>query len=506
MTGETSSSPTNRGRSGGRWTLRRRLVAVVIALVVVVAAVMATVSTVALRGSLVDQLDERVLAASRRAVSAEGGPGDLGPPTPPAGSPGRSLDPPSGLDVPGQGAGTVTLSVDDGTVRAAYIDELGEFRQLTDPQAQALEQVEPDGRPRTVDLEGLGAYRVVASATATGGLVVTGLSLDGASATVSRFLLVEVLVAGAGIGLAALAGSALVRREMAPLERVASTATRVAELPLHEGEVSLAERVPAQDTDPSTEVGRVGAALNRMLGHVEGALEARHASETQVRRLVADVSHELRTPLASIRGYAELVRRMPADLPPDALRAMERVESESRRMTALVEDMLLLARLDAGRPLEQQEVDLTALVLDAVADAHVAGPDHAWLLDLDEGTPVTHVTGDEHRLRQVLVNLLANARVHTPAGTRVTTSVRSEAGRVRITVRDDGPGIAPALMPHLFQRFTRGDAARSPGGGSSGLGLAIVQAVVQAHGGSLDVDGTPGATSVTVRLPTSRPG
>jgi two-component system OmpR family sensor kinase len=287
-------------------------------------------------------------------------------------------------------------------------------------------------------------------------------------------------------------------------------------MPLARGEVDIRERVPEQDTDPATEVGKVGAALNRMLGHVEAALTARHESETQVRRFVADASHELRTPLASIRGYAELVQRLPGDLPDDAVRAMGRVESEARRMTTLVEDMLLLARLDAGRDLDLTEVDVAALAVDAVADAHVAGPDHVWRLDLGEAQedadddvdlPPALVTGDEHRLRQVLVNLLSNARVHTPAGTTVTVGVRQEGEQVVLRVQDDGPGIAEPLRSRLFQRFARGDESRNRAAGSTstGLGLAIVHAVVTAHGGTIDVDGTPGATTFTVRLPREVP-
>ena len=488
-----------------RWTLRRRLVAVLIGLVAVLAATMGAVSTLALRGSLVAQLDERLVASSARSLSAEDGPRRVEGLLPPGGdADDRGAGPPPGLDAPGQGAGTVNLSTSEGVVRAGYIDDSGERVELTQVQQDALTAVDPDRTPDTVDLADLGPYRVLADTTPGGDLVVTGLSTADADATVRHYLLVEGAVGAAGIGLAALAGRALVRRELRPLERVAATATRVSELPLHRGEVDELERVPERDTDPVTEVGQVGGALNRLLGHVEGALSARHASETQVRQFVADASHELRTPLASIRGYAELVRRMRADVPPDALRAMERVESESRRMTVLVEDMLLLARLDAGRPLARSEVDLTALAVDAVTDAHAAGPDHVWRLDLpplgadddDEdagadpaGPAAGLVVGDEDRLRQVLVNLLANARVHTPAGTTVTTSVRRDGDRVVLTVADDGPGIAADLVPHLFGRFTRGDAARSPGSGSSGLGLAIVDAVVRAHGGTISVDG-----------------
>ena len=416
--------------------------------------------------------------------------------------------------MPGQGAGTVNLFVRDGKTRSGYIDQAGNFRELTSAQVATLESLPRDGRPHTTRLTGLGDYRVVATTTTRGDVVVTGLSTAEATATVRDYIAVEAAVAALGIVLALVAGMVLVRRELRPLERMAATATRVSELPLDHGEVALPELVAAVDTDPGTEVGQVGAALNRLLGHVEQALAARHESETQVRQFVADASHELRTPLTAIRGYAELVRHLPGDLPPDALRAMSRVESESHRMTALVEDMLLLARLDAGRQLSSDEVDIAALAVDAVTDAHAAGPDHVWELDLpgspdwpDDGhgdrpeAPRAVVLGDDHRLQQVLVNLLSNARVHTPPGTTVRTTVRADGDRVTVRVQDDGPGIPEPLRAHLFQRFTRGSAARSPGAGSTGLGLAIVNAVVGAHGGRIEVDTSPGATAFTVSLP-----
>lgn len=511
-------------RGAHRRTLRRRLVAVLLGLLVGVTGTTGIISTLALRGSLVAQLDDRLLASSERATAAQAGspaaPGDLPDDAPPAPDDARlehDVLPPA-LDARGQGTGTVNLSVQDGTVRAGYIDDDGTFRGLTDEQEGLLEAVEPEAGPRTVQLAELGGYRVIATTSPDGDLLVTGLSMAEATATIQDYLVVEGLVAAVGIVVAAVAGTALVRRELMPLERVAATATRVSELPLDRGEVSLV-RVPDADTDPTTEVGQVGAALNRMLGHIESALSARHESETQVRQFVADASHELRTPLASIRGYAELVRRLPAGLPDDAVRAMERVESETRRMTSLVEDMLLLARLDAGRSLDHREVDVVALAIDAVADAHVAGPGHVWHLDLgDEGVRAgagtagepradepgvvpCMVIGDDHRLRQVLANLLSNARVHTPAGTTVVTSVRSGGDVVTIRVQDDGPGIPDALRDRLFQRFTRGEEGRSRGAGSTGLGLAIVDAVVAAHGGRLEVDPRAGATSFTVTLP-----
>jgi two-component system OmpR family sensor kinase len=295
------------------------------------------------------------------------------------------------------------------------------------------------------------------------------------------------------------AGAVIIRRTLKPLNRVAATATRVSELELDRGEVELAQRVPAADTDPRTEVGQVGAALNRLLDHVGNALEARHASEMQVRQFVADASHELRTPLAAIRGYAELSRRSRRPVPDEVGHVLRRVESEATRMTALVEDLLLLARLDAGRPLAQDPVDLTMLVVDAVSDAHAAGPRHDWQLDLPE-EPVT-VVGDGQRLHQVLANLLANARTHTPEGTTVTVGVGESDGAAVLTVTDAGPGIPADLQPHIFERFARGDSSRSRAAGSTGLGLSIVHAVVTAHGGTVSVDSVPGRTEFTVRLP-----
>jgi two-component system OmpR family sensor kinase len=508
------------GAVRGSWTLRRRLVLVLVALLAIVAGIMGVASALALRSSLVGQLDSQLLAASQRAARAPDRPG-AGPQTrglPPGDGPTAGELPP-GLRVPGQGTGTVNLFVRDGQTRSGYIDQEGNFQRLTPGQVATLKALPADGEPRQAHLVALGDYRLIATTTRSGEVVVTGLSTAQATTTVRNYVAVEAGVAALGLLLALVAAMVLVRRELRPLERVAATATRVSELPLDRGEVALPERVAAADTNPATEVGQVGAALNLLLSHVEQALAARHDSETQVRQFVADASHELRTPLAAIRGYAELVRRLPDDLPPDALRAMRRVESESHRMTGLVEDMLLLARLDAGRPLGSQEVDLEALVVDAVADAHAAGPDHVWQLDLpdgpdwpdedvsdglDHGQPESVravVLGDDHRLQQVLINLLSNARVHTPPGTTIRTTVRVDGGLVTVRVQDDGPGIAEPLRPLLFRRFTRGSAARSPGAGSTGLGLAIVDAVVGAHGGHIHVDPTPGATAFTVSLP-----
>ncbi|MFI0940915.1 sensor histidine kinase [Streptomyces sp. NPDC021020] len=377
---------------------------------------------------------------------------------------------------------------------------------LTGEQAAAFADVPRDGHPHTLDVPGLGGYRVESARPGTdGSTVLVGLSTQGTEDTLSTLMWVEVSVSAAGLVAAGLAGAALMRIALHPLRRVAATATRVSELPLDRGEVALHERVPESDTDPRTEVGQVGAALNRMLGHVASALHARQASETRVRRFVADASHELRTPLASIRGYAELTRRGREPVGPDTRHALGRIESEASRMTTLVEDLLLLARLDAGRPLDPVPTDLSPLVVDAVSDARAAGGGHLWRLDLPDDPAV--VDGAPQRLHQVLTNLLANARTHTPAGTTVTARVTPlPGGAVRLQVEDDGPGIPADLQPVVFERFARGDASRTrtpQGGGSTGLGLAIVQSVVAAHGGSVELASAPGRTVFSVTLPPS---
>jgi two-component system OmpR family sensor kinase len=280
---------------------------------------------------------------------------------------------------------------------------------------------------------------------------------------------------------------------------VAATAHQVSTMQLDRGEVALGVRVPDSYTDQRTEVGQVGSALNAMLGHVAKALTARQASETRVRRFVADASHELRTPLAAIRGYAELSRRSNEPIPFDVAHALDRVESQAVRMTGLVEDLLLLASLDSGRPIVVEQVDLSVLLVGALSDAHAAGPDHRWRLELPEDSVI--IPGEAARLTQVVVNLLANARTHTPAGTTVTVGLATVGKNAVITVADDGPGIPPELLPEVFERFARGDSSRSRAAGSTGLGLSIVAAVVAAHHGTVNVSSVPGSTVFTVSLP-----
>ncbi len=421
---------------------------------------------------------------------------------------------PTSTPTPGSGPGPDFLSrpgvppdeigaiIDGHTITAVgKLGSDGNRTALSDTAERRLAAVSANGSPRTMHLDGLGRYRVVAEPGPDDGrIVLTGLSMAPVDATLLRVLVVLLIVATIVLLIAITVGITLIRRALAPLDRVAATAYRVADLPLDRGEVELPVRVPAQDADPRTEVGRLGAAVNRMLDNITGALSARYASETRVRQFVADASHELRTPLAAIRGYTELARRDSDAVPAAVADAMGRVDAAANRMSGLVEDLLLLARLDSGRPLEHEPVDLTQITVDAVNDAHIAGADHQWDLDLPD-EPVA-IIGDAARLHQVLANLLTNARVHTGPGTVVTTSLESgDTGGVRWRVRDTGPGIPPELVPEIFERFARGDSSRSRHTGSTGLGLAIASAVVRAHGGDITVTSEPGDTVFTVRLP-----
>jgi two-component system, OmpR family, sensor kinase len=380
----------------------------------------------------------------------------------------------------------------------------------------------------TVTLDSLGGEFLLTKVTGPqpGSALVSGLPLAMVDNTLEHVENTEHVVFATVLLLAVILGAGLIQFSLRPLRRVAATATKVTELPLDSGEVTLPAGVP--DSDPRTEVGRVGAAFNRMLFHVERALGRRAASEARLRRFAADASHELRTPLSAIRGYAELALRHPGPVPEDVTHALRRVESESARMTVLVDDLLLLARLDAGRPLEREPVDLSRLAIETTSDAQVARGDHRWRLELPD-EPVL-VEGDEHRLHQVLANLLSNAGKHTPPGSTVRVAltlgdatarpelpagtavvqrgVAPPGPRAELSITDDGPGISAELLPELFERFTRGEAGRardaSAAGKSTGLGLAIVDAVVAAHGGAIIVTSHPGMTRFAILLPLLR--
>jgi two-component system OmpR family sensor kinase len=480
-----------------------------VVLIAVVCAVIGTVTTLALRSHLYDQLDGQVFEAGQRLS---------GPPPGKRDADGKPED--SGLsrvesfvsNGPTQ-PGTVAVQVAaDGSVTEAVVaekkaDDTGFFEKMTSKKLTAEQQAVFKGLSttgkHTVTVPGLGDYRVMSVQGRDGNTYFVAMPTATVDSTVNTLIIVELSVTAAGLGAAVIAGYVLVGLATRPLRKVAATATRVSELPLHTGEVNLSERVPESETDPHTEVGQVGAALNRMLNHVHGALHARQQSEMRVRQFVADASHELRTPLASIRGYAELTRRGREEVGPDTRHALGRIESEAGRMTLLVEDLLLLARLDAGRPLQFDQTDLVPLVVDTISDARAAGMDHNWRLDLPDEPAL--VSGDAARLQQVLINLLGNARKHTPPGTTVTARVQRRGPWMCVDVEDNGQGIPPDLLPHVFERFARGDSARSRATGSTGLGLAIVEAVATAHGGAVTVDSVPGRTVFTVHLPAVAP-
>ena len=484
-----------------RLSLRARLLWTFLVPLTLVLVLVGVVSTATLRDQLVGQVDTRLTSALSRSAHADGG--YLPPPQ--GGEEDQFGGGPDFLGTRGQGAGTLGARVIQGTtVEGAVITEGGGYASLSPSQLIELAGVPADRRPVTVDLGGhIGTYRVAAAQTPDGDTIVTGLPLASTDSAVNDLATIEAIVGLSGLVVAAAAGVVVLRRTLRPLEHVAATATRVTELPLATGEVTLAERVPDADTDPRTEVGRVGTALNRLLDHVEESLSARQASEMQVRQFVADASHELRTPLASIRGYAEFVRRQRREgrgvSEEDVAHTLRRVESEAVRMSVLVDDLLLLARLDAGRDLELGEVDLTMLAVDATSDAHVAAPGHRWQVDVPPGAVL--VTGDAARLHQVVANLLSNVRTHTPEGTTATVRLHIEGSTAVLEVIDNGPGIPPELQSHVFERFARGDTSRSREAGSTGLGLAIVAAVVSAHDGTVSVSSAPGRTAFTVRLP-----
>jgi two-component system, OmpR family, sensor kinase len=505
--GPARQSPALRGSRAGRWlagrTLRGRLIAGLLGLLALACATVGVVTYTHLHSVLIGQLDTELAAVNAKYNYCRYGqappPGDQ----PPGGqqpSDQEGTPHPPAYCAEQQAPAVFTASVSQhGAIANPYLASTGSGPaecQLTHADSAAIAAV-PVGRAVTVDLSAQGAYRMTATRASDGDITVIGLPLSTVTHTLRQVALAEVAVFLAALLITGVIGTVWVRTSLRPLRRVAATATRVTQLPLASGEVRLPERVP--DADPRTEVGQVGTAFNRMLGHVESALARREASENRLRTFAADASHELRTPLAAIRGYAELARRSPEVVPPDIAHALSRVESESARMSELVDELLLLAQLDAGRPLAREPVDLTRLAIDVSSDARAAAPEHRWQLALPD-EPIT-VQGDELRLHQVLANLLSNAARHTPAGTTVSVAVEASQDAAVVTVTDNGPGIPPDLQPDIFERFVRGDSSRSRAAGSSGLGLAIVHAVTAAHGGHADVTSRPGETRFTITLP-----
>jgi two-component system, OmpR family, sensor kinase len=468
-----------------RTPLQVKLIAAVLVLVTVALALIGLASVAALDGYLVGRLDDQLQLVARGSAGAgppefDGrGPGHRGPPSP----------------------YLVQYRLADGRLDEQDENPLEQGRpppRVPDDPAWFEANA---GETTTVPAAGGGGRWRVAVAPrrdGSGGSVVVAASLDGIDATIRQLRLIDLGVSL--IVLAALAGvgAAIVRASLRPLVEIEQTARAIAA-------GDLTRRVP--ERDPGTEVGRLGRALNTMLAQIESAFGARAASEAsarrsedRMRRFVADASHELRTPLTTIRGFAELYRQGAARDPAELDRLMRRIEDQAARMGLLVEDLLLLARLDTERPLDRQPVDLLALAAEAVNDARAVAPDRRIevVLGGDNGDHdgVLVVLGDDRRLRQVLANLVNNALTHTPAGSpievRVGTSTLDGRPGAAFEVVDHGPGLAPEQAERVFERFYRADPARSPADGGSGLGLSIVAALVAVHGGTVAVDSVPG--------------
>jgi len=469
-----------------RFSLRTRILAGTLVLVALGLAVAGFATYGLLRKQLIDRVDQQLQDAMHpigdfvaHDEGDNGAPGGFPPPDIPEGTYGAFLD--------ASGHTIRSHSFTYGSSSTAPVPDLppglpgstagGSKPSTTTFTTSAI----PDSAP---------PFRVSASAVGLDNQPVTlvvGFPLTEVQVTLHRLVVIELAVVGGVLLAIGLLSWWLVRLGLRPLDRMAVTAGAIAA-------GDLSKRVePADDT---TEVGKLGTALNTMLGQIETSFEEQRASEARLRRFVADASHELRTPLTSIRGYAELFRRGAADRPEDLARAMRRIEDEGARMGLLVDDLLLLARLDQGRPLERRPVDLTGLVTDAAGDLRAADPDRPVAL---HPQPDVVVDGDEPRLRQVVANLLDNARTHTPDGTPVEIRLATEGGFAAIDVSDQGPGMTEDEQHRVFERFYRGDPSRSRESGGTGLGLSIAAAIVRAHGGTIGVRAAEGG-GATVRI------
>lgn len=455
-------------------------------LIVAVLAVALSVATVLLARSLaVGQVDTHLDAAFHRQQRVAGTP-----------RPGEV----PGITEPGMALGTiVVLQTRDGAVFGSVVVE-GGYEPLAQDAADVLFATDPDSGKHSRRVPGMGDYRLEVRTTPEV-IVGVGLPLGDTHETLSRLALFAAALTVVAVLVAAVATRTVTSRATAPLRRLSSAAAHLSTADLSGGEVSMPQPVDVDALPSGHEVTQLAGAFNLMLENVQSSLEARNHSETKLRRFVADASHELRNPLAAIRGYAELADRANDE---DREYALGRINAEATRMTKLVSDLLLLARLDAEAPTRLQSVDVVEVALNAVNDARAAGPEQTWRLELpEEGF---EVLADPDQLHQVVVNLLSNARTHTPPGTTVSTIVGIRAGWGCLMVVDDGPGIPPEMLPHVFERFARADGARphrqQP---SAGLGLAIVDAATRSFGGHATVESVPGRTAFTVWVPLAPP-
>ena len=480
--------------------LRTTLIVAVLALLAAICATIGIVSHLAMSNYLTEQIDSSLHESAARSSGPKGlSPGSQQQPNnvtlPPTGQP-------NPLDTRGQRPGTLlALFSEASVVDSSVVQDDGSAVALTAADLQKIQHLPSSGAATEINLSS-GNYRLAASTTfmPAGGKLVVGFPTAERDSTLNSLAWTTVVVSAVGLALIGLLGTLIIRRSLRPLDELSAVATTVASLPLDSGEAAITVRIPPMAAEPGTEIGDVGVAFNNMLDHLTRSFAARHAGEVKVRQFVADASHELRTPLTSIRGYTELVL-LSEQLTPSGTSALRRVDSESRRMSALVEDLLLLARLDEGQRGESEAVDLTDLLMESTQDSKVAAQDHLWSLQLPEEPVMVHAV--ESELRQILINLLSNAAKHTAAGTHIRVSLAAAQGVATLSIEDDGAGIAPEFLEQIFTRFSRADEARasSNGSNSSGLGLAIVEALAKANQGTVGVTSVPGRTCFTLTLP-----
>ncbi|GAA1414699.1 sensor histidine kinase [Glutamicibacter uratoxydans] len=470
--------------------LQRTLMIILLTSVTAVSVLLGVLYNAGMRQTLMDQVGEQLKLTTERALN-------------------YSADISNGkIQAPGQSAGTLTARFDRLVFFGGVLDKkTGEFKQLGQQDAIPMVQlpvsdVSTPGNfhPRRAKLTVGDYYLVAVKDSGSNSVLVVGLPLADTDMALREMAWLTLFIAMILIVGAGLAGSWLISRSLAPLKRVAIVATSVADADLDSGKVELTQRVNDSDATPGTEVGNVGYALNAMIDNVSTALTVREKSQAQMRQFVADASHELRTPLSSIRGYTELIAAT-EHFSPDGQRSVERVLQQSSRMSSLVENLLLLARLDEANSFRRAKLDLGLLTADITEDFRVTADDHIWEFDCED--PQTFVNADASSLRRVITNLLANARKHTTPGNTVTMTVSQDldTDEAVLRVHDTGEGIDPEFLPKVFERFTRADKARSGSDGTTGLGLPIAKSIVEAHGGSISVESSPGNTTFEVRLP-----
>lgn len=476
------------GRDDQPSDLRRQLILGGIGLVTVASVLIALVSSFVVGRLLLEQVDEQLRQTADRVAQVVEGTSSSAGPT------GR-------LDRPGFQVGTLIVVVDKTDVSGALIDYDGDLLVVEPQQLRGFTATEiVPGAPTSLRVfGGEGEYRVAHVQYIESSQIIVGLPMAEIRNTIGRLNVLIVAITIVVIVFAGALGAYGARMVLRPLDRMRSTAQQVTKQRLDRGQVTVGFRVPKDLANPTTEVGQLGDALNRMLDHVDEAFRTRYRTESKMRRFIQDASHELRTPLASIRGYSEFAIRFADTMPEDVGRAIDRIESESVRMTRLVEDLLTLARLDEGTSMNIRSVDLVGLVEKVVADAAIRGDSHQFAFHTDSDN--CFIDADPEGLFQVLTNLVQNARVHTPEGTNVAVRVGTEGDHVTIQVEDDGPGVDPEVLPAIFERFRKHEGARVRKPGSTGLGLSIAHTIAQAHHGTLTVQSEPGRTVFQVRMP-----